>query len=716
MVLGLGLWTRLASSSSLVADGEFFVAGGDSAYHLRRIMRSAESFPSVSTHDPYMDWPLGGLCHWAPGMDFLGALMIRLSGLAPWSTEAALTAAMLPVLSGILALALVLALAERLCDDAHRLSTILTAGFVMAVLPQAVATSAFGRVDHHIFEVLCMGALGLWVLWRQDVRKDSAHGRRWLWETLGAATLVLGLWTFAGSVLYAGLATAMLLVDDLLGGRRRSTPSAPRSIVGSGAPAFAIAAALIVFMQTPLAGPPFSFIFPSHLQPMLLGLAAVSLFGSSWAGRRGFVAALTGCGLLLAVQGDAGLQLCAALEGGLAAEDPWIGSIAEFQPILAGAPLQQITRLFGPFGLLGLPCLGLALYDLANRRPRAACLFGLWTLALLALSLLQLRFGRLFTVNLALCVGLALAPLGSRLPARIPLRPLQVPAFALILILLSPATRASLQPSPERPIAPVEEAALFLRTTETTKMEEDPGVAAPWDMGHFILWHSHRPVVSTGFGTYLSEASYQETKALWKLSEPRAVQWMKSRRLGHIVAGAATYLGRVEGANGSKALIPDEAGRAVLNPDFVRRFPLAGSLVGGSGIPGAGVPHFEELRPVFASSGTVDRAAMSLPALWAFERVAPTTIQGNSDAPAGTPVLLRVDLDVRGALFPWMAISEVNSEGSWEIRLPLLPGETGSVRTPRTAQLKVGDHAPKQVVLPVPISAAVRDPANNSPP
>ena len=696
LLLGGAAWLRLSSWRRVLISGELMPQGGDSAYHLRRTMLTAETFPAVPAFDPWMNWPEGGLCHWAPGMDFLGGALVLGTGGEPGSLSAAVLVSLLPVLLGVVAVWMVVKIAQELLKPQTPGYVPLGCGAVMAMLPQAVATSRFGRVDHHIFEVLCMGFLGLWVLRAVKGRPGRS------WELLGGLVLLSGLATFAGSVVYAAIAAGLLLLLRLLGPRGEGT-----SLIGSGGPAFAGAALATVALYGQPISEPFSYVFPSYLQPSLLMLAAFSLWGASRARLTGaVVTTLLGLTVLLAFEAPR-QQLLGGLAGWLAHKDPWLAGISEFQPLLGSGLFStdswaNVGRYFGLFGILALPMLGVGVAAIARFSSRRALVFGVWTVAVVALSLLQNRFGRIASVNLALCAGFSLFALTHRLTrqsarASQPLRIQRATAvcFLSLIVLLglgSPSIRAQFLPAPTRPLAAVEEAAVFLRT-ETSRGSGDLGVAAPWDFGHFLLWTAQRPVVATGFGTYLSPEGFTETRQVQLGSEAHATTWMRARKLGHLVAGAATFTGRVRGGEAGPPLVANQEGLAVLNPGFTQVFPMAVSLVGGSGLPAVGTPHFEGLRPVFASTAVVPRAGMPMPSLWVYRRVPPRTLRGSGQP--GERVFARIDLTVRGTPWPWAAVTTVGQDGRWSLNVPLALGSvSGGIRTPDAFSVSIGGRPP----------------------
>jgi len=658
----LGAWARVTAHPKVFVGGEVFPQGGDSSYHLRRSLLTAESWPWVPVHDPLMNWPSGGPCHWAPGLDFLVGTGIRALGL---EGHAAATFAMfVPVLLGLTVLGAAWVLARRLFPDGPGSVFVPTATVVLlALIPQSEAVGRVGRLDHHVVEVLTMTLLGLWVL------AARASRRPWAWELAGAAILAGGTAFFAGAVLYAAIAGAMLLAVVL----RRDEGG----FVGSGAPAYLLAAAACALLYGEPAADTFSYVFPSRLQPLLLGVGGVVLASVPMvrrAGPAGWIGLLSAPLLVFAVPG-ARAQVLAGLAGWLGRQDPWLAAISEFQPILTEGP--GVRALLASPGLLAVVTVPWALREVVRRDRATGLLFAGWTVALLALTLWQIRFGRLFAVNLALCTAVALWSVASRAGAR---RGWVAAASLVALVALSPGLRKPLIPAEARAAGPVEEAALALRLPagEAVPTGEGAGVFLPWDMGHPMLQISGRPVVATGFGTYLDVDGFREVERAPYGTEAELVAWMEARDLGFAAVGGATFLQRVRDSRRGGPLVRGEDGLGRLSPQYFREIPLATLLIGGSAVPGV-APHVERLRPVFASTASVRGAAMLVPNLWTYQRVDGRVLSG--EGPPGAPVAIHIDLTVRGRDVPWFAGGTVAPDGAWRVVVPLEPGsDHGSVQ------------------------------------
>jgi len=115
----------------------------------------------------------------------------------------------------------------------------------------------------------------------------------------------------------------------------------------------------------------------------------------------------------------------AGVEGWLFHRDPWLASIAEFQPLhRTGLWHTSIDKWgwLGPFAILTVP---LGVWAVWRRDPARGRAFAVWTVLFVALTLLQERFGRLFCLNLAIATAFAFDAIARRF--QLPLTAVWVP-------------------------------------------------------------------------------------------------------------------------------------------------------------------------------------------------------------------------------------------------------------------------------------------------
>lgn len=696
-VLALAAWVRLSSAAEVLVAGEVVPVDGDSAYHLARMLRTAEDFPRVQRVDPDMAWPDGGRCPWADGFDVLGAAMAR----AVSEPARPAAAALFPAMLGLLVVAATIELVRRLAPaGALGLGAALAAGAIAAVLPQGVASSRFGRTDHHVLEALSMLVLALWSL-RGLEGPDRA--RPWRHEAAGALASALAVWGFAGGTLYVALAAAVRMGGALAERRPR--------LVGSGAPALGLGAALVLGLGVPglrEGGVSLSFTEPSLLQPLLLlagaaGIAAAVAAARSrerLAARAGvLVAAIAAVALLALLVPGAWREIAAGLERFLLKQDPWLARIAEFQPITAArgaaGAVESVRFYLGVPGLLApaLVAVGAAWAARAARGPGTA--FGFLALALLAMTLLQVRFGRVFAPFLAAAAGLALGALAERAARRWPRLGPVAPALPLALAVAALALDPSLRPPISRKpaAAPVAIVAAALDLAGLPRGPA-PGVLARWDFGHVLQVVGRHPVVANGFGPWLDRAAFDDAER-WPTLEPGALDaLLAERRVGYLVAGLAAF----PVAAGGPSPFRMEGGAAVLDRRWFRASPLAPVLIAGSAMP-PDVPHLEHLLPRFASEQTAPGLSFPLPILWTYERVPGARLHGTG--PPGSAVVATVALRERGRAHAWRAVATVAGDGRWALTVPVPTAfATRTIETGEAYEVRAGGGPAARVLVP----------------
>jgi dolichyl-diphosphooligosaccharide--protein glycosyltransferase len=667
-ILVAALLARLAGAGQALTGGELVTLDGDSLYHLRRMRIIAEAFPRVPWVDPMIAWPDGAPIPWAAGFDLLGAVMIRLGRAIGGEAGGDLWVAGLCPLLGLAVVAAVMELVHSLRPGAPgQRAAALAAGVLASALPQGLAISRYGVIDHHVAEALSMLLLARWALAALPPRSEQGCGRRAAFELAGAALSGGAVAVFTGSALYVALVLPILLGAAL---------AAPRpALVGSGGPGLLAGAALAALASAPAVaahGRALAFGFPSWLQPLLLAVAgaavccAVLAGGRTAPGSRRLVAMLACAGAvagLAAVAAPlAGAQAMAGIREWLLTGDPWLRGIDEFQPLLRNpaGPAGGVNRFLGAAGFAAPLLLPLAFLGARPAGGARASAF-LWaTLALAMLTLLQSRFGRLFIPFLAAAAGLGLTWLVTRVAPRARLAASVPVAAALGVALLDPQVRASAGAPDDLPDA-AREAAFDLRARAPGPA---PGVLAPWDLGNQFLVLAGRPVVATGFGPYPDPSAYWEGVKAFTVGEQELLPWLNGRRVGWVVAGAANLFARVKARD---APIPF-AGRG-FSPQWLKEVASAPLLIGGSGVPALGVRHFGHLLPVFASTRTVVGIDAPLPVLWTYEVVPGARLSGR--ASPGARVVLEVPLTEHGRRHTWRAFADAGADGHWTMTVPL---------------------------------------------
>jgi dolichyl-diphosphooligosaccharide--protein glycosyltransferase len=702
-VLLLAILPRLSGLRVVFSRGELLQWDGDSAYHLKRILFAIAHFPSLPRFDPAMSWPAGAVCPWADGFDLLAAAWGLVAGLGD-PRRATIAALGFTTILGLLAVWAAIDLARLVLPDGPaRESAALAAGLLTAVIPSGVYLSQFGFLDHHIAELLSFMLLAGWAL-RRHRRADAPAVDGLAWELGGALTATFAVWVYSGGVLYVGMAFAVVLVALVLDERP--------AFLGSGVLALATAAGVVALLTIPAVrahGAVLSYRFPSLLQPLLVGLAAATL-GLAWAvtrfvnglGRRLTLlasASLTAAAVLVIFVPGAAPEIRAGLEGWLLRRDPWIASIAEFQPLGYGSAT-FFAALFTSYGTIGVAApLLLATGSwivIRGTGPRGAAFVALSAI-FVALSLHQVRFERVGQPLLVIDAMATLALLASRGRAHASVLTVRVfPVLAtLVLILADPTLRGALTPN-WMAVPPAASAALALR--DESAGAGDQGVFTSWGDGHVVSVLSGLGTPTNGFGSYLDPAAFRAAEDAFSADGAGLDAYLSGRGLRFVVAGALTGELSPPGGSTQDNFAAGPRG-AVLNLGQMKARALSPLLIGGSAIPGAAVRHLERLMPIFGTPEMIAGLSFQIPALWVYERVPGAHVLGM--APPGTRVVASLDFREQRRAHVWKAFADVDAQGHFEL---LIPFPTGLVRpafvsSPRYS-LRVGDGPSSEVEVP----------------
>ncbi|HZZ85682.1 MAG TPA: hypothetical protein VFE30_14170 [Anaeromyxobacteraceae bacterium] len=719
-VLALAAWVRLDNVREAMFQGELLPQiDSDSAYHYHRILDAVRNFPHVPMVDPWMAWPRGGRCPWAQGFDLAAAAWVKLLGGGRSSHLAAVLAGIWPVLMGLLAVAATMSLAYRLAPRQHRTVAWGGAGLVVALLPESLFQSRFGRIDHHVFELLLVVLLTRWALKAMPGRQEEP-GRGWRFELEGALLVALGVWFFTGSTLYVAMAAGLVMVAAL------AAPGRAR-LLGSGAPGLLAGALLSAVLSWPAlagGGALLSFMFPSMLQPVLVAIAgggvaaavAVNrLSPGRGLGRRVALLAATCVALLAAVgllAAPLWREVYAGLHGWLFHQDRWISTIGEFQPLFgkrfaSGGTWRAIHAFFGWAGFFVPMALPLATWWIGRERRWHAFAFAAMLVAFIGLTVLQTRFSRVATPFIAIGIAVTfqaiVSVLGERLRFLVRFGSAVGLASLLALALADPPTRLTLYPARSRGPDPFLLAAMDFRDAGPVVAGRRPGVAAPWTWGHWIEVLGHRPVVTNGFGTYVEEAGFWEMEHTFdRGSEAELVALMDRRDLGYVLSGALT-VAPSDPASTAKPLVPLTDG--MLSREFMTQVPLSPLVIAGSGVPAMGARHLEHFLPRFASHQVIVGVVFALPAVWTYERVAGATLAGS--APPGTRVEADLDFRENGRPHVWKAWADADRSGRFAITVPVPTGwMRPTLSTAPRWRISAGGGAATELEVP---EAAVRE-------
>lgn len=526
--IALAFVLRAGLNGAIVFRGEHVVfAGTDAWIHMRNVDAAVANFPAVLWFDPYR-LSQGGQWAEAPLMDLIIAAAALLAGGGePSSRLVDIAGAFTPAVAGALVVLPVFFITRRLFGR----PAAWIAAILIAVFPgQLFQRSLAGHTDHHVFEAL-LAASVLALLMRAIAARQPRDA--------GFAGIALGayLWAWSGGgfllVILIGAATVMIA-------SRFADPARPLAI------AFIVAAVV---------ASPVALRLPAErlVLPLLLGGAAIVLLLERVRARPMLVAAaiaLIAAGVALAISEDllSYAKRFAPSEGAL--------TIGEVRPLLQMDGRFSLAPVWGELTTSAvLAPIGLVLLFLAAWRTKAGekALFVLWSGAIVAATLVQIRFG----YYLAICAAVLASGAAVWLAARLN-RIFAVVAVAAIVIYPNVPRAAILASMPN--FGPSEawfEAMEWMRTntpepfgragaytTTFASPRSAPrasyGVIAWWPYGYWVTRLAHRAPVANP-----TQAGAKEAASFYLATSEEEAKRIASRTNAAYVVADDSMLMRV---------------------------------------------------------------------------------------------------------------------------------------------------------------------------
>jgi asparagine N-glycosylation enzyme membrane subunit Stt3 len=553
-------------------------------------------------------------------------------------------------------------------------------GALLAVLPAHVFYSTLGEVDHHV----AVG-LSLLLLVGAALRLAgpvAASGSRAAVATGVAAAAAILLWP--GSLLYVAVVQAFLGAQLLATRDQATTRLRARTL----ATLHATATLLLLPFCAGRSWEQFGAVSPlvlSNFQPLWFGAGALALWLVGWLWSRpalgadrprrfGSALGLAGLGLAAAWLGVPGLADSLSNAASWFEADPFLGVIAEMQPLLfsegpfdPGFAHDLFSYLFWVYPL--------AVLWLGGRAIRGRCgevgLLLSWSAAACALPLLQGRFTDVAGPAFALVLGPALVELVRAARRRFPTRRAGSVAVALLCgaAAVSPyadsyrgdlrASLAARRGAPLEYTRRVRERLVLERVGRWLKQNTpevegylDPtlrpayGVLCAWGHGHQLRYYAERPMVEDNFGPYAGGAGFAQARAYFASRDEQAGAAIADR------LGARYVVAAPQGSGQSR--------------------PLRGSLATRLALsPGVSLPPLARHRLVYvADDSDLAREPGQRPwTLAVYEVVRGALVVGR--APAASRLSFELSLTLGpGPPLLYRAFATAGATGEYEIRLP----------------------------------------------
>ncbi len=578
LTLFLALVVRLSVFPIVFSNGNVTFLGADTYYHVRRILFTVSHFPDTLLFDSYIDFPYGAKIGWAPLYDLFTALVALIVGFGNpsfYTIEA--TAAVVPVLFGVLTVLLVFFIAEKLFD--WRIGLI-SAG-IFAITPAHVYVSFLGYAGHHVAETLfstidyLFFIIALKYLQKNNISFNNFRTnifKNSLFPSLTGIALSLSLFMWEGASIFIGLIGLYIPVQFVID--KKFGRSSDYLLI-TGGMAFLVSLLIV----TPLAisrGGGFEIYLPSLFHVVFLAafffLCVLLGLMQKWQFKKWWYHPL----LLMLLFASGGYFLEVFFPQFFQTATIWIGylfgggilsTIQEAVPLFinpaTGFTLDNVWYAFTlSFFIAMLSFAYFIIKTIKEKYAFESVFLVIWTLIVLTLTILQRRFIYLLAVNIAIFSAYFIIEVlklltpqtktvitkkkrkarrtssskESRAGLIIGLFLILFLAIPNIIVIKSMATENAPVPDPD-----LQESFKWLKDNSPhTSYYENPdkpaeyGVMSWWDYGNWILYFSERPVVANNFQTGIDDASHFLTEP----DEKIANEILNKRRVRFVITDA----------------------------------------------------------------------------------------------------------------------------------------------------------------------------------
>lgn len=526
----LAIFLRMSNIFGVFVDGKVFLSSTDPYYHLRRILLTLDNFPHVPDIDLYLNFPNSAPTHWPYGFDIIMATIISCLTLGQsdkWWIEA-ISALLPPLIGGLLPLVVYLILVD-ITDQ----FTALLGGVITALLPTAIFFSEIGNLDHHFLAAFCQG-----LFWLTYLRASQEGTKTTFLGILAAIVLLVGFTSTTEFPFVSAIHCIYLFVVWFTVTKERQNKL--------------ILINLKIFSCTTILLLPFIFtnyFEPNGVSPLLasswFGCFAFTLFLTTFAIWKKLIPRLFSVAILVIAvififNFDFSLIAKLLAEASQSQGSNILGSsIRENRPMLFDG-LSELLYWHSAFLLL-IPVM---IVWLIRRRSEVNLLVLVGLIIIETLSLAHMRLSVLLALPLALASAL-LAKEGFILAKNhFPKNHLgEILAGSVILLLLIPSIIGLNFSTPfivvgHRAFLPLYNSFTWLKQHSPSVNTNKPAygvLANEWDLGHWLIYFSERPTVSSPLlhTPQLAQAVFDGTKIFVEPPD-KAIKSLDSRKLKYI--------------------------------------------------------------------------------------------------------------------------------------------------------------------------------------
>ena len=402
-IVALGL--RLLTYHTVLDGDTVGFVDPDAWYHMRLVDALIRDFPHRIWFDPYLRHPGGEVINVGPFFDWLiAAVALLLGGGSPDERLINVVGAFMPTIIGALTVIPVFVLGRELFS---RRAGLWAAAVVGIVPGEILKRSLLGFTDHHCAEVLLSSLTLMFLVLALNA---TDHRRRLRHAALGGLSLGCYLLTWSGGALFVVILVLWLSLLLVVTRYRGETGT---DIARVGLISLSIAAVMVLPWMRVTA--PFAY------QMVALGGGAVALLvlhalAIATGGRqRWWVAYLAVLAAVSALTVFAAVRMAPTFLGSV------VGEVLRFSPRRTLALAGEATPLMLSDDRYPIPLwnqftssLFLAVFGMTvavrhglRRQASGGLLLFIWTSAMLAATIGQVRFAYYLAVNVALCAGFA---------------------------------------------------------------------------------------------------------------------------------------------------------------------------------------------------------------------------------------------------------------------------------------------------------------------